>query len=108
MGSLMFKKDKIEDNIIKDVRNLLRLKKEIDDNTIKDMRNVFRLKEEIQAIKDRIIRYIRNLFQQEKEDYYKPVRVGNFWSRKYIEYQSNEDRSKTPSIKVYLKKLDHI
>ena len=28
--------EKIEDNIIKDVRNLFRLKKEIDDNVIKD------------------------------------------------------------------------
>ena len=28
--------EKIEDNIIKDVRNLSRLKKEIDDNVIKD------------------------------------------------------------------------
>ena len=28
--------EKIEDSIIKDVRNLFRLKKEIDDNVIKD------------------------------------------------------------------------
>ena len=33
-----FEKDKkVEDNIIKDVRNLFRLKKEIDDSTIKDI-----------------------------------------------------------------------
>ena len=37
-------KKKTEDNIIKDVRNLLRLKEEIDDTTIKDVRNLFRLK----------------------------------------------------------------
>ena len=35
------KKDKIiEENAIKDVRNLLRLKKEISSNTIKDIRNL--------------------------------------------------------------------
>ena len=37
--------------IIKDVRNLFRLKKELDDNTIKDIRNPFRLKKENEKIK---------------------------------------------------------
>ena len=37
-------KEKIEDNIIKDVKNLLRLKKEIDETTIKDIRKLFQLK----------------------------------------------------------------
>ena len=37
-------KQKIEDNIIKDVRNLFKLRKEIDDTTVKDLRNLFRLK----------------------------------------------------------------
>ena len=37
---------KIEDNIIKYVTNLFRLKK-IDDSTIKDVRNIFKLKKEI-------------------------------------------------------------
>ena len=36
MNSLMLEKDKkTENNIIKDVRNLFRLKKEIDGNTLK-------------------------------------------------------------------------
>ena len=43
----------------------------------------------------RIIRYIRNLFEQEKEDYYKPVRVGKFWSKNYIKYESNGDGKST-------------
>ena len=30
-------------NIIKNARNLFRLKKEIDDTTVKDVRNLFRL-----------------------------------------------------------------
>ena len=29
-----------------------------------------------------------------KEHYYKPVRIGNFWSRKYIEYESNGGKNK--------------
>ena len=31
-------------NIIKNARNLFRLKKEIDDTTVKDVRNLFRLR----------------------------------------------------------------
>ena len=47
-------------------------------NIIKDIRNFFRLKKENKAIKDGINRDISNIFQHEEEDYYKPVRVGNF------------------------------
>ena len=39
---------------------------------------------------------------QEEKDYYKPVRVGNFWSNNYIEYESNRDRNKTLSLQEYL------
>ena len=53
--------------------------KEIDDFTIKSIINLFRLKKENEAIKGKVIRDIRNLFEHEEEDYYKPVRVG-FWS----------------------------
>ena len=56
-------------------------------------------------MKDGIIRDIMNLFEQEKEDYYKPVRVVNFWSKNYIEYESNWDRNKTVSIEEYLSKI---
>ena len=37
--------------------------------------------------------------------YYKPVRVGNFWSRNYIEYDSNGDRNKILSIEEYPNKI---
>ena len=48
-------------------------------NIIKDIRNLFRLKKETKAIKDRILRDIKNLFEHEEdENYYKPVRVNNF------------------------------
>ena len=67
---------------------------------MKSIRNLFRLKKENETIKDRIVRDIRKLSEEEKEDYYKPVRVRNFWSRNYIEYESNEDRNKTTNILI--------
>ena len=43
-----------------------------------------------------------NLFEYEvEENYYKPVRVRNFWSNNYIEYGNNGDRSKTLSVEEY-------
>ena len=56
-----------------------------------------------EPIKDRIIRYIKNFFEQE-ENYQKPARVRNFLSKNYVEYKSNGDRNKTLSIKKYLDK----
>ena len=56
----------VEENIIKDVRNLFRLKiikKETIDTTIKDMRNLYSLEKENKTIKDRIIMNIRNIFK---------------------------------------------
>ena len=64
----------------------------MNNNTIKNIRKLFRLKKENEAIKNRVIRDIRNFFEHEEEDYFKPVRVGNFWSNKYIEYESTGDR----------------
>ena len=67
------------------------------DSSIKDIRNLFRLKIENKAIRDKVIRDIRSLFEHEEEDYYKPVTIGNFWSNNYTEYKSNKDRNKTLS-----------
>ena len=55
----------------------------------------------------RTLRDIKNLFEHEKdeENYYKPVRVNNFWSNNYIEYKSNGDRNKTLSVEEYLNKI---
>ena len=52
----------VEEKIIKDVRNLFRLKKQIDDTAIKDIRNLFRLKKGNKVIKGRVLRDIRNRF----------------------------------------------
>ena len=50
-----------------------------------------------QEIKDRIIRDIQKLFEQE-EDYYKPKRVNNFWNNNYIEYESNGGKKRHLSL----------
>ena len=42
-----------------------------------------------------------NNFEREKY-YYKTVRVGNIWSRNYVEYEINGDRNKILSIENYL------
>ena len=93
-----------EENIIKDTRNIFRLKnKELNYTAIKDIRNPFRQKKkETKAIKDRIHRDIKNLFddEEEKENYYKPVRV-----RVNVECKSNSDRNKTLSVEEYLNKI---
>ena len=59
------------------MKNILRLKEEKDDTTVKDIKHLFKLKKENKAIENRIIKDIMNLFEC-KEDYYKPIRVGDF------------------------------
>lgn len=43
----------------------------------------------------------KNFIEQVDVDYYKPVRVLNFYSSSYIEYESNGYRYKTLLIKEY-------
>ena len=42
---------------------------------------------------------------EEEENYYKPVRISNFWSNNYIEYEIKGDRNKTLSVEKYLNKI---
>ena len=59
--------------IIKDVANLYRLKIQLDDTEIKDTENHFRQEKETKAIKDRILRDIKNLSQhKEEENFHNP------------------------------------
>ena len=81
-------------------------KNQTNDTTIKGIQNLFRLQKENKAIKDRITRDIRNVFEDEEKYYFKPVIIGNFWNNNYIKYKSNDDR-KTLSVKNVLIKLDH-
>ena len=64
-----------------------------------------KLKKENEEIRQRLLRDIRNPFEQEKEDYYKPEKVGNFWSNNYIEYEINSDRNVTLLLEEYLNKI---
>ena len=43
--------------------------------------------------------------EEEEKKYYKPVRVGNFWSNNYTECKSIDDRIKTLSVEEYLNKI---
>ena len=57
-------------------------------------------------IKDRVIRCIRKLFQQQQEEhYYKPERVSNFWNNNYIEFESNGDRNRNVSLDELINKI---
>ena len=77
-----------------------------EENITNDVRNLFRLEKETKSIKDRILRYINNLFEDEEEkNYFKPVRVNNFWNNNYIEYKSNGNRNKAVSVEEYIHKI---
>ena len=56
------------------------------------------------AMKDRINRDTRKRFESE-EEYYKQERVCNCWNNRYIEYESNDNRTKNLSSKEYLDKI---
>ena len=76
---------------------------EVNYTAIKDRRNLYKLEKETKTIKHRILRDVKNLFEhKEEEHYYKPVRVSNFWSKNYIEYENNSDTNRTLSVEEYL------
>ena len=93
--------------MIKDIRNLFRFKTELNYTAIKDIRNLFRLEKVTEAIKDRILRDIKNLFEHAKEDenYYKTVRVSNDGRGVRNGDISNGDRNKTLSVGGYLNQI---
>ena len=78
-----------EENIIKDIINLLRLKKELNATAIKGIRKLFRLEEETKAINDRTIRAIENFLEHEED---KSVTGNDLRSNNYIEYRTKGDR----------------
>ena len=51
------------------------------------------------------MRDINTLFEQQEEDFYKPVRVVTFWNNNYIEYESSGDRNKNLSVKEYFNEI---
>ena len=46
-------------------------------------------------------------YQKEEENYYKPVKVNNFWSNNYLEYKSKTGKIEYYRLKNILIKLDH-
>ena len=56
----------------------LKVEKQSEDNMIKNIINIFKLRKENTTLKDRMIRDINTLLEQQEEYYYKLVRVGNF------------------------------
>ena len=67
-----------EENIIKDISHFFRLKEELNYTTIKDIRNLFRLGKETNAIKDRILGDIKNIFEHEEENHNNSIRISSF------------------------------
>ena len=51
---------------------------------------------------------MRIFFEYEEENYYKPVRVSNFWGNSYVEYEKKMIEIKHYQLKNTLIKLDHI
>ena len=64
MASLSLVKEKIT----KDIRNIFRLKIELNYTAIKVISNIFRKEKETKAIKNRILRDIKNLFEHEEKN----------------------------------------
>ena len=79
-------------------------KLERDNNVYRDGKKPRKTKIKRQ-LESNIIRDIKRLFQQE-EGFYKSMRAGNFWSKSYIEYEINGDKSQNQSIKEYLDKIE--
>ena len=79
-----------------------------EENIIKDITKSFQTKKTI-AIKDRILKDIKTLFEHEEEqNYLKPVRTSNFWNNNYIEYKIKGDKIKNYQFKNILIKLDYM
>ena len=83
----------------------LKIQKLPEDNIIKNIWNLSKLKRENKATKYRIISGIKTLFEQQEEGYCKRVRVCNFWNKNYIECKSSGDTNKNLSVKVYFKEI---
>ena len=43
--------------------------------------------------------------KKKKNNYYKLLRVNNFWSNNYIQYKSNSDKNRILSVEEYLDKI---
>ena len=75
-------------------------KKQSEENMIKSIGNLYKIKKENDVIKDIIIRDIWALSEkQEERDYYKLIIAGDFWNENYMEYESSGDGNKNLLVK---------
>ena len=65
------------------------------------------LRRKSNAITDKIIRDIRNLFESNEENYDEPVRIGNTFDNDHFKYERGSDKNKPYQLKNILTKLDH-
>ena len=61
----------------------------------KKKKKIEKKKQNEKIIKDKVVKDIRTLFEQQEEDYYVPKRISNFWNTNYIGYESNCDKIET-------------
>ena len=102
--NVMGKKPKIIRDRLKDKRLIINNIRRLFDYEKEERK---KKKQNEKIIKDNIIRYIRILFEQGKEeDYYEPKRVSNVWNKNYIEYESNGDKNRNLSLDEYLNKIE--
>ena len=71
----------------------------------KKKKKIEKKKHDERIIKDRIIREIRALFEQQEEDYYELKRVNNFWYNNYIEYENLSLDEYLTKIESYLRNI---
>ena len=69
----------------------------------KEERNQKKRKKNGRSIKDKIIKDIRALL--EEEDHYQPERVSRFWNNNYIVYESNGDKNSNLLLEEYFNKI---
>ena len=94
-----------EEKIIKDIRDLFRLKEELNYTPIKDIRNLFRQEKETKTVKDRRVSSQVISSQQKLVSFGVTIILNIFWSNNYIEYKNNGNWNKTLSVEEYLNKI---
>ena len=85
-------KEKIKHRTFRDIWTLFATEEEKKRKKIREKKELHE-----RLTKDRIVRDIRPLSEQE-EDYCKPKRVNNSWNNNYIEYESNGDKNRNLSL----------
>ena len=70
------------------------------------MDNLFKLEKENESTEEKLTADIKKLFEHKEEEYYKLVKIDNFWNNNCIKYKSYCNRIKNLSIKEYLDRIE--